>query len=59
MSTVRLDTSVLVSHQIREALGHLQTALNLIDEFDRPEIGARLQEVIDAVQAMEPSGAVS
>jgi len=57
MSKARFDTGVLVSHQIREALGHLQTALGLIDALDRPEIGARLQEVIDAVQQMEGSGA--
>ena len=53
MSAARFETNVHMSDQIREALGHLQTALNLIDGFDRPEIGARLQEVMDTMREIE------
>jgi hypothetical protein len=53
MSTARPDATVLAPDEVQVALGHLQSAQTLLDRLDRPEIGARLQEVIDVVEELD------
>ena len=49
MSSNDIELDSAAHGDARLALDHLRTAQELIDKLDRPEIGARLQEVIEAM----------
>ena len=47
MSDNDIGLNSAVCMDVQHALDHLRLAQNIVDELDRPEIGARLNEVID------------
>jgi hypothetical protein len=49
MSKARFDTDLGAPGNGRRAIERLNEAQTIIDTLDRPDIGARLQEVIDAL----------
>jgi hypothetical protein len=50
MSEARFDTNLAESGHVQRAIDHLNAAQEIVDTLDRPHLGARLQEVIDALQ---------
>ena len=55
MSPKDIGLSSAVHQDQQRALDHLRLAQELIDKLDRPEIGARLQEIIDGMSDEAPS----
>lgn len=53
MSKARFDTDAAAA-EIGRAVNLLNEALVIVDTMDRPEIGARLQHVIDSVMELRP-----
>ena len=49
MSKARIGTNESPSKDVQRAIKLLNEAQVIVDTLDRPEIGARLQEVIDAL----------
>lgn len=49
MSKARIDTKPSTSRDVRRAVKMLNEAQAIVDTLDRPEIGARLQDVIEAL----------
>lgn len=49
MSSRGIEIRTAVQSERECALEHLRSAQALIDQLDRPDIGARLQEVIDTL----------
>jgi len=56
MSRVRFDKNATPRGDVGRAMSLLDEAQTIIDTLDRPDIGARLQEVIDAVAELSRSG---
>ena len=56
MSEARFDRAHDARDAAHRALVHLMQAQEIVDSLDRPEIGARLQEVIDTVRELSGSG---
>lgn len=54
MSAKDIGLSSAVHQDQQRALDHLRLAQELIDKLDRPEVGARLQEIIDAMNDGPP-----
>jgi hypothetical protein len=52
MSKARFGIGDSKREEVDRALKLLQEAQTVIDTMDRPHIGARLQEVIDAVRTL-------
>jgi hypothetical protein len=52
MSKARFGIDDTRREEVDRALKLLQDAQTVIDKMDRPHIGARLQEVIDAVRTL-------
>jgi hypothetical protein len=49
MSKGRIDNRV-TAPDAKKAISFLGDALAIVDRLDKPELGARIQEVIDALQ---------
>lgn len=62
MSEARFDSNVIVTSDnnmgsiatVRRAIDHLDKALEMIDMLDHPDLGARLQGIIDSLWEIQP-----
>ncbi|MES2137425.1 MAG: hypothetical protein V4502_10260 [Pseudomonadota bacterium] len=57
MSKARFDMDAATAATIPHALNLLNEALTIVDTLPRPEIGARLQHVIDSVEELQERAA--